>query len=108
MEGQFYRRKMSEEDPFFEINPRPLPTALLPTNGDVIGRLLMIRVEIMEAEEKHLDKHMPMERCMKKACDEVLDLWEKASLPTRSRQCVLKEIRKLWKTREGSKKCKDR
>ena len=58
----------------------------------------------MAGESKHLEKHVQMEKCIKKACDEVLYLWGKASLPTRSRQCVLKEIRKLWKTREGFRK----
>ena len=106
MEGQFYRRKMSVH-PFFGIKPRSLPTTLLPINGDIIGRLLMKdknngRIETMEEESKYLEKHVQMEKCIKKACDEIFCLWKKLLCPTRSRQCVLKRFESSGKLGRGS------
>ena len=45
-----------------------------------------------------------IEPCLKKVTNETLALWHKASLPTRSDQSVLKDVRKLWMTKERKRK----
>ena len=104
MEGQFYRRKMNEPHRQFGIKPKRLPEEQLPTNGDVIGRLLMVRIEMMEERSVTDERKAPIEPCLKKVTNETLALWHKASLPTRSDQSVLKDVRKLWMTKERKRK----
>lgn len=104
MEGQIYRKKMNERHRQFGIKPCRLPESQLPTNGDVIGRLLMVRVEVMEERSITEERRVPMDHCIKQVTREVLSLWQRASLPTRSDQCVLKEVRKLWMKKENERK----
>ena len=104
MEGHFYRRKMNEPHRQFGIKPRPLPEYQLPTNGDVIRRLLMVRIEVMEERSLTDERRVPIEPCLKKVTNEILTLWHRASLPTRSDQCVVKEVRKLWMKKENKRK----
>ena len=104
MEGHFYRKKMSEPHRQFGIKPRHLPEHQLPTNGDIIGRLLMVRIGLMEERSETDERKNSVELCMKQVASEVFALRRKASLPTRSEQCVLKEVRKLWMEKENVRK----
>ena len=82
MEGLEFRKKMKKPHSQFGIAPRRLPGSQLPTSSDIIGRLTMLRVELMENRSKDLH-HLPMTECMRRVTDEVMELWERASIPTR-------------------------
>ena len=65
----------------FDLTPRRSLGSQLPTNADVVIRLLMIRVEKME-EHSVDERHVPMTKCMTLVVQEILELWDRASLPT--------------------------
>ena len=103
MDRQSYRKKMKEPHPQFGVTPRRLPGTQLPTNGDVIGRLMMLRVELMEERSKDV-RHLPMAECISRVTGEVMDIWERASVPTRQKQHVLNAVKQLWERKNRVKK----
>ena len=63
MEGRLFRKRMKKPRLKFGLTPRRLPGNQLPTNTDVVSRLLMIRVENMK--EHFIDeRQVPMKECM--------------------------------------------
>ena len=103
MDGRLFRKKTGDPHPQLGIKPCRLPGSQLPTCGDVIGRVMMLRLE--EMEEKSLDvNNVPVAKCMQKVTDEVLGIWEKASVPTRSRHHVLEMVRQLWEKKGNIRK----
>ena len=65
----------------FDLTPRRSLGSQLPTNADVVIRLLMIRVEKMEKHSAD-ERRVPMTKCMTLVVQEILELWDRASLPT--------------------------
>ena len=63
MEERLFRENMKESRLQFGFTPRRLPGSQLPTNADVVSRLLMIRVEEME-EHSVDERRVPMKKCM--------------------------------------------
>ena len=61
----------------------------------------MVRIELMEERSITEEWEVPVEPCLKKVAREILNLWQRATLPTRSDQCVLKEARNLWMKKEN-------
>ena len=103
MEGPVFRRKMKEPHPQFGITPCRLPGSQLPTNADVIGRLMMIRLKMMEGKSAD-EFHVSTKQCTSKVADEVMEVWKRSSLPTRDRQRVVEMVRQLWEKKEGIRK----
>ena len=63
MEGSEYRKKMKEPHVQFGVVPCRLPGSQLPTKADVIGRLLMLRIEKMEEGSVKNEINFPMKEC---------------------------------------------
>ena len=95
---------MKEPHAQFGVVPSRLPGSQLPTNADVIGRLLMLRIEKMEESSVKSERNFPMKECIEQVSLEILELWARASVPTREKCHVIADVTKLWKKKENIKK----
>ena len=94
---------MKEPHTQFGIIPRRLPGSQLPTKGDVIGRLQMVRLEKMEVMSIS-ENQVPMKECVRQVASEVEEIWDKASVPTRITSHVRMMVNELWKRKDGIRK----
>lgn len=104
MEGHVFRKKMKTPHPQFGTLPRRLPGSQLPTNGDVIGRIQMIRIERMQAASVIDERQVPIHGCIQVVVDEILELWKRASLPVSKHPNVAAAVRNLWGRKDAIKK----
>ena len=94
---------MKEPHTQFGIIPRRLPGSQLPSKGDVIGRLQMVRLEKMEVMSIS-ENQVPMKECVRQVASEVEEIWDRASVPTRITCHVRMMVNELWKRKDGIRK----
>ena len=94
---------MKEPHTQFGIVPQRLPGSQLPTKGDIIGRLQMVRLEKMEVMSIS-ENQVPMKECVRQVASEVQEIWDRASVPTRIMCHVRMMVNELWKRKDGVRK----
>ena len=83
MEGRLFRKKLKESHLQFGLTPRHLPGSRLPTNANVLSRLLIIRVGRM-GERYVKERRVAMKKSMALVAQEIFELWDHPSLPFRT------------------------
>ena len=90
---------MKLHDTQIAVKPCMLPHNQLSTGADVVGRIIMLRLEEMEAREVD-EFHVSIASIFEPTADEVTETYRRASVPARNRYKVRCEIRKLYYLRE--------
>ena len=74
MEGRSKRQKMRERHAQLSVKPCSLTLNQLPTGADVVGRIMMLRLEEMEMRCVD-ERHVSITTCINKVADEVISIW---------------------------------
>ena len=90
-----FRKKMAESHPHLGVKPCRLLGIQLPTSGDVVGRVMMLRLQKMEEKTPDFSR-LSIKDCITQGADEVLSIWKRAPVPTRCRYHVIEMTRQLW------------
>ena len=69
------------------------PLNVLPTNSDVLKRLLYSKENLMTTTGK---KYIPVNEIVKPVIADLIVIWEKASIPTVSYDGIRKNLTKFW------------
>ena len=100
-----YRRRLKKPHRQLEIMPCDLPHNQLPTTGQVLGKVMKIRLE--EMRDKNVEEKMiSIKKCIRDVAVEIVGLWEKASVPAKRIDKVEECITKLWSRKEKLRKDK--
>ena len=95
MHGIKYRKMLDEPHRQFAVVPCDLPSSELPTRGQVVGRIMKLRVEKMAVRGTD-EKHVPVEPIISQVAAEVADIWARSSVPSRRIDRVVTKITALW------------
>ena len=93
MHGIKYRKMLDKPHRQFGVVPCDLPSSELPTRGQVVGRIMKLRVEKMAVrgtDEK------PVKPIISQVAAEVADIWARSSVPSRRIDRVVTKITALW------------
>ena len=99
MEEAKHRRRLQQPDPILQIRACDLSNDLLPTVGDVIGRVLKVRMGEVH-ERKVAENSVSIKSCIATAAKGVVALWNRASVPPERVDHVESLIAKVWGRRE--------
>ena len=98
-----FRKKMKLCHTQLNVIPCDLPQNQLPTGGEVVGRIMLLRLKEMrerQVEENRVSIHSIISQVSK----EVMAIWQRASVPTKHEYKVRAEISKLWKMKDAIRK----
>ena len=105
MDGGSLRKKLKAPHKQFGAQACDLPQNQLPTNGQVIGKILKLRQEEMKARNV-TENLVSVHTCISSVVREVEALWVKASIPTQHRCQIVEKMRRLWSTKNYLRKSK--
>ena len=80
MEEDKHRRRLQQPDPILQIRACDLSNDLLPTVGDVIGRVLKVRMGEVH-ERKMAENSVSIKSSIATVAKGVVALWNRASVP---------------------------
>ena len=103
MEGTSFRNKMKQPHPQFAVKPCDLFPMQLPTREQVVGRIMRLRLEEMERRDVAVDM-VSVKSCVSQVADEIIEIWDRASIPVKRVDYVREMIMKLWKKKDGLRK----
>ena len=102
MYGIKYRKMLDEPHRQFVVVPCDLLSSELPTRGQVVGRIMKLRVEKMAVRGTD-EKHVPVEPIISQVAAEVADIWAR-SVPSRRIDRVVTKITTLWGKKDDIKR----
>ena len=103
MHGIEYRKMLDEPHRQFGVVPCDLPSSELPTRGQVVGRIMKLRVEKMAVRGTD-EKHVPVKPIISQVAAEVADIWARSSVPSRRIDRVVTNITALWGKKDDIKR----
>ena len=90
-----FRRMLKLPDTQLEITPCDLPPNVLPRVGEVLGRILKVRLEEMK-ERGTTEKCVSVKSRIATVAEEVVELWNRASVPAIHKRRVISMMSRLW------------
>ena len=103
MEGTVFRKALKIEHTQLAVKPGMLPLHQLPTGADVVGRIILMRLEEMQMTGVK-ENRVSIEGIIARVAEEVMDIWKRATIPIKKKQKVQDMIRKLWLLKENVRK----
>ena len=95
MRGIKYRKMLDKPHRQFGVVPCDLPSSELRTRGQVVGRIMKLRVEKMAVRGTD-EKHVPVKPIISQVAAGVADVWARSSVPSRRIDRVVTKITTLW------------
>ena len=93
------KMELMKPHPQFGVFPCDLCPSRLPKQGEVIGRIMKRRLELMH--QKNADVRLvELRPIIKEVAEEVVGIWENASIPCWGVAYTTKHIRKLWEIKQ--------
>ena len=103
MEGTVFRKALKIQHTQLAVKPGMLPQHQLPTGADVVGRIMLMRLEEMQMMGVK-ENRVSIQSIIARVAEEVMDIWNRATIPTKKKQKVQDIIRKLWMLKENVRK----
>ena len=98
MDGINFKKELKKPHPQFGVLPCDLCPSQLPKRGDVIGRIMKRRLEQMHEKDLNI-RQVELNPIIREVAEEVVGIWEKASVPCWGVVHTEKELKKLWDTK---------
>ena len=95
MDGREFRKKRGWSHPQLGVKPCRLPGSQLLTCVDVVGGVMMLRLQNMEEQKTLNINHLSIKNYITRVADEVPRIWKRAPVPMRCRHHVIEMARQL-------------
>lgn len=98
MDGVTFKKELKKSHPQFGVFPCDLCPSQLPKRGDVIGCVMKRRLEFMHQKDANV-RQVELKSIIREVAEEVVGIWQKASVPCWGVDYTEKHLKKLWDTK---------
>ena len=95
MDGVKLKKELMKPHPQFGVYPCDLSPTQLPKCGEVIGRVMKRRLEVIHQKDVNV-RQVELKPIIKEVAEEVVGIWQKASIPCWGVVYTAKHIEKMW------------